>query len=94
MCRGHSHQGRTFGATPRLAKDSDASRVATELLDVVLHPIECEHEVEHANVAGVGVHRVCGDSSQIEEAKCVEPVVDGHDDNVATLRKARAVIEY
>ncbi len=48
------------------------------------HPLEREHQVEHADVAGIGI--LFGiDCAEIEKTECIEPVIDGDHDNVAAM---------
>ena len=51
--RRHRHQRGDLRAAAGLAEHHDVARVAAELGDVVAHPAQRQHQVEHAGVAGV-----------------------------------------
>ena len=70
----------------------DAAGIAAELGDVVAHPAQREHEVEHAGVARVGVFRA-GQFGEVQEAETIEPVVHRDDHDVAAPAQAHAVVE-
>jgi hypothetical protein len=59
--------------------------------DIVAHPFQREHAIEHACVAGVRVFRA-SDFAEIEIAENVEAVIDTDHDHVPLARKVRAVI--
>ena len=48
--RRHRHHGRGLTAAAGLAEDRDAIRVAAEVLDVVLHPLQRRDQILHADV--------------------------------------------
>ena len=79
-----------FAPPPDWPKMRDVARVAAEARDVVAHPAQREHEVEHAGVAGVG-ELGPAESAQIQVPERVQAVVDGDDDDVAAARQPRAV---
>ena len=62
-----------------LSEDGDPVFVAPKQVNVLVHPLQGEHLVEHAHVAGPLV-RV-----QAEEAQGSQSVVDGHDDHICNL---------
>ena len=88
--RGH-HVQHGF-ATGRLAEDRDVARVATEGLDVRLHPFEGGDLVEGAVVAGDAQVRLDGEFRVGEVAHEPEPVVDQDRDH-AFLGQCRGCIE-
>src|SRR5262249_40030866 len=51
---GHRHQRRRLGAAAGLSENCDVVWIAAKLSDVVAHPLQREHKVEHAGVAGIG----------------------------------------
>ena len=58
--------------------------------DIVAHPFERQHAVEHAGVARVRVF--FADLAEIEVAKDVEPVINADDDDILLAREIRAVV--
>ena len=87
---GHRHQRGDFSTTSRLTEDRDEIRVAAEAGDIVAHPLERGDDVEQARAARqreVGSHRI----AEIRVTEHVEPMIDGHDDDVVRLREAGAV---
>src|SRR5262249_13131527 len=75
----------------RLAEDQYLVRIAAEDADVVTHPLQRGHEVLLPSVGGVCEIRST-DFGQIKIAQRVQPVIDGHRDDVLTQRQSRAVI--
>ena len=71
----HGHQS-DRGRSRVLAEYRHLVRVAAELADVCLDPVEDHHLVPQSLVAGGGLV-VCG-----EEAEGAEPVVEGDEDDV------------
>ena len=51
--RRHAEQRADFAAAAGLAEDHHGVRVAAELFDVVAHPLQRVHDVEHADIAGL-----------------------------------------
>jgi hypothetical protein len=88
--RRHRHQDGHLGAATRLAEDRHLACVTTEVADVVAHPLQRRHQVEHAGVASVGEARV-GAFQRAQVAKEVEPVVDGDHHHVFLPRERTAV---
>ena len=88
--RGHRHQRADLRAAARLPEDHHVARVATEPRDVVAHPLEREHDVEHAGVAGARVFLAVGRQVQVPED--VQAVVERDDDDVAAPREPLAVV--
>ena len=48
---GHAHQGAYLATTTRLAEDSHVLGVTTKLGNVVAHPLQGLHYIEHADIA-------------------------------------------
>ena len=90
---GGRHRGddADFAATAGLADDGHVARVAAEIGDVVVHPLQGGDDVEHADVAGVEVF-LPADRSEIAESERVEPVVDGAADHVAVAGEVLSAV--
>ena len=48
---GHAHQRAHLAATARLTEDSHIIGVAAKVSDIVAHPLEGLHRVEHTHIA-------------------------------------------
>jgi hypothetical protein len=88
---GHRHEDSDLAAAARLPEDGDVARISAEPRDVVADPLECEHHVEHPDIARVG-HIGRTDIAKVEVAERVEPVADRDDHDVVARRQSRAVI--
>ena len=89
--RRHCQQRAYFSRTARLAEDRDIVWIASEVGDIVAHPFQGCHHVQHAYVAGIG--ELCStDFGKIQKAERVEPVIHGHRHNVVLARHIRAVV--
>ena len=87
---GHRHQRGDFSTASRLTEDGDEIGVAAEAGDIVSHPLERGDDVEQAHAARereVGSHRI----AEIRVTEHIEPMIDGHDDDVVRLREAGAI---
>src|SRR5262249_46805585 len=86
------HQRCDLRAAARLPEQHHVRWIAAEPFDVVAHPFEREHEVEHAGVTGV---RILGASKAAEReiTECSETMVERDDDDIAALAQMRAVVE-
>jgi hypothetical protein len=51
LCEGGQNEVADGRAARGLAEDGDAGRVSAEVRDVLLHPLEGRHHVQHAHVA-------------------------------------------
>ena len=90
--RRHRHHRRGLTAAAGLAEDRHAIRIAAEALDVVAHPLERRDQVLHADV-GCARPFLAAQAGKMQEAKEVEAVIDGDDDDILFLREIRAVVE-
>jgi len=88
---GHGQQRAYFGTAAGLAEDGDIVRIAAEPGNVIAHPFERLDDVQHPDIAGVGVLRAA-DSRQVQIAEDVEPVIDRHDHDVVACGQIGAVI--
>ncbi len=61
------------------------------MLDVVADPLEGKYDVEHARVARRGV-LLAGDVAQMQVAEDVEPVIDCHHNDIATVAIVDTVV--
>ena len=61
--------------------------IAAERRDVVAHPVQREHQVEHSRVAGIGKCR------QIQIAEQAQPMIERHHDHVAAPAQVGAVVQ-
>ncbi len=86
----HGEQRIHFSAAAALAEDGDVAGVAAEAADVFLHPFERENNVEHADVAGVGVFFAV--LRKIEMTDGAEPMIERDEDDIAGAREAFAVV--
>ena len=77
---GHAHQCADLAAASGLAEDRDIGRVTAERLDIVPDPLQCLHDVEHADHSGVFVF--LAERGEIQESEDVEAVVEAHHDDV------------
>ena len=67
--------------TGRLARQCDRIRIAAEVCDVGVHPVECGKRIRDREIAGL-VQPV---AMQLQEAERPKPVVDG--DNYSAIRR-------
>ena len=79
---GHSQQGPDARRPRRLPDHGHPVRVATESLDVVLHPPQGRDLVQQGHVDGAFESRTA-DRRQVEEPPRSEPVVHRHHDRIA-----------
>ena len=87
--RGHAHQRGDLGAAARLAVDHHAVRIAAEVGDVVMNPLQGRHQIGHAHVDRIGVGGAA-DLREVEEAENVEAVIDRDLHDVMMPRHLRA----
>jgi hypothetical protein len=89
---GHDKEESNFLTAARLTEDGDVLRIPPESFDIVSHPLECGHNIEHA---GHSRRAVCIPHkwTEMKKAEDSEPVVEGDDDNVAVARKRRTVVQ-
>ena len=90
--RRHRQEAAHFGPAARFAEDHDRVRVAAEVGDVVAHPLQGLHDVEHADVAGVSEFRPA-DVAQVRVTEGIEPVIDADHDHVAALGEVSAAVD-
>ena len=88
----HSGQEADFATASGLPENRDAIRVAAEILDIGLHPVEGEHDIAHADIAGFGVF-AAAELGQIQETESVEPVRNAHNDDILGRGQSIAVVE-
>ena len=86
----HGHQRADLHAAAGLPKDGDVAGIAAHVADVVAHPFEREHEIEHAGVARFGETRAA-EFGEVEVAEDVEAVIHGNHDHVVIARQVGAV---
>ena len=87
---GHGHQRGDFSTAPRLTEDRHEIWVAAKADDIVAHPLERGDDVEQAHAARtreIGSHRI----AEIRVTEHIEPMIDGHDDDVARVREGGAI---
>ena len=60
------------------------SGVAAEMSDVVANPLQAGDEIEHPGISAIS-KPLTGIFAQPEISERVQPVIDGHDDNIAKL---------
>src|SRR5579863_8513439 len=89
--RGHGEKRGHFLAAAGFSEDEDSAGITAEIGDVVAHPGERGDDIEHADVAG-GLERIAG-VAEVRVTEQAEAVIDGHDHDIATTRKTRAVIQ-
>ena len=88
--RGHAHEGGHLAAAAGLAENQHVVRVAAELGNVVMDPLQGHGQVQHAAVGAVGI--LLAEGGEVEEADDVQAMVDSHDDHIAKLAEVLAVI--
>jgi hypothetical protein len=79
-----------------LPEDENSGGVAAEGCDVVADPLECEYEVDLADVAGVAeeiVGRGRAKLGEVEVAEEVEAVVESDDDYVSAAGQTDAIVD-
>ena len=86
---GHGLQHGDLGPATALAEDGDIGRVAAEGRDVVAHPFQHQHDVQHAGLAGGGM---AAQFTQMQIAEDVQAMVDGHRHHVAAPGQIAAVV--
>ncbi len=74
----HREQRCDLRSAPRLSEQRDATGVAAEHRDVVVHPLQGGDDVEQAGITGVGVLVVI---AEVQMAEDIEAVVEGNQDN-------------
>src|SRR5581483_11594877 len=89
--RTHRHQSAHFSRAARLAEDGDVVRVAAEIGDVVVDPLERGYGVQDAAVACV-LELFAADFGEIEKTKRIEAVIDGDRHDVVLVRHVAAVV--
>ena len=67
------------------------SGIAAEFGDIVFHPVERRDDVEHADIAAVGIF-LAAQLRQIEKTERVQPVIDRHQHHIMLFRQHGAVI--
>jgi hypothetical protein len=81
FCLRHGEQGADLSAAARLTEDRDIAGIAADARRVVAHPLQRQHQVEHADVAGLR-EALAANCRQIEMAEDVEAMVDRDDHDV------------
>ena len=76
----HAKQRAHLATPARFTEDGDIRGVAAKLTDVLLHPLQGLHHVEHAHIAGILVFRAT--SREIQESEDVQTVVYAHHDDI------------
>ena len=66
-------------------------RIAAERVDVVTHPLECGHDIQHADIAGL---RECvpGEFAEVQITEHIQAVINGDDHDIAAFRQMRTVV--
>ena len=89
--RGHRHQRADLRATARLAEDRHVRGIAAEASDVVAHPLQRGHDVEHADIDRARI-LLAADRRHVQIAEDIEPVIDADDDDIAAAAEILAVV--
>ena len=90
--RRHGHDGGRLAAATGLPEDHHAIRVSAEVLDVVAHPLERRPEILNTYIRRFRP-LLAAQIREMQESEDVEPMIDGHDDDVFFLREIRPVVE-
>ncbi len=88
--RRHAHQAGDLSGPAGLAEDGDIPGIAAERGDVVPHPFQRRHAVQHADIGHAGEGGV--QVGEIEEAEDVQAVVDAHQHHVVARGQPLAAI--
>ncbi len=88
--RGGSHERRYLAAAARLAEYGYVGGVAAERLDVVVHPLQCGHQIQKTRIARRCV--LLSEVREVEEAQHVETVVERYDHRIALAGEVGAVV--
>ena len=76
----HAKQRAYLASPTRLTEDGDIRGVATKLTDVLLHPLQGLHYVEHAHITGILVF--VRNRRKVEESEDVQTVVHADHNNI------------
>ena len=87
----HRQQRAHLSAAAGLAEDRDVARIAAEARGVLAHPLQRQHQVEQAGIAGLG-EALAAEVRQIEVAEDIQPMIDGHDHDVVAPGEIGAVV--
>ena len=87
----HSQDVADLGTAAGLTHDGHVTRVATEVGDVVVNPLERSQQVKDTDIAGLGEGRVTA-GGQVGETEDVQAVVDGNEDDIAFTGQVGAVV--
>ena len=72
----HAQQRAHLASPARLTEDGDIRGVAAKLTDILLHPLQGLHHIEHAHIAGILVFGAT--SREIQESEDVQSVIDAN----------------
>jgi len=72
-----------------LAENGNVAGIAAKRADIVPHPFECLHDIQHSRVTGIGETFVRVAEPSV--AECTEAVVQRDDNEVARFREIAAV---
>ena len=89
-CR-HGGEQADFRGAARLSHDRHVRGIAAEVRDVVVHPLQGGHDVEHPDVARTAVF-LAAHGCEVGESERVEPVVHRAEDDVAVAGDVLAVV--
>ena len=87
----HRHQHGHLPPAARLPEDGDPAGIASERRDVVAHPLERGHDVEHPDAARRR-EIIAGQLRQVGGPEDVEAVIDRHHHHVARGAQVDAVV--
>ncbi len=82
FCGRHAEQVADFAAAAGFAKDRDVVWIAAERSDVVAHPLECKHQIEHAGIAGV-CQLLTAEFSEVQITEGIQTMIHRDDDDIA-----------
>ena len=91
LCRRARQQCADAHGARRLAEDGHVSGIAAERRNVVANPAKGFHLIEQTFVARRG-NSAAGQLVEVEPAERADPVVDGHDHDIAPPGEVRSVI--
>src|SRR5581483_11464004 len=92
--RRHRHQHAYLRAAARLAEDGDVGGIASERRDIVAHPFERRHDIEHPGDARRWERFAAAKLIEMQVAEGVEAMVDRHDDYIAPAGEIGAVVPW
>ena len=91
FCCGHSCHCADFRSAAALSHDGDIARIATEVGDVVMNPLQSCDEVEHADVAGIFVF-LTANAGKIGVSDRTETMVDRYEHDITGFAQVLSVI--